>query len=261
MSAISRLVSILLVLGWLLALCALCLYAPAAFAQGSGAVATDGGFQRIMNGIVRGTPGTTNVPISGGGVRTTSTGNVGVTARGISVNVPTSVVADFSRKAIIKGAARVAVRAVPWVGTGLVVNDIANAIKDSGIKTCPPPDFFCMPDDGIIPIPYAPDLAFPYNGSNYPTAGEVCAARAAAASASNAAKNLAASWSCTGAMEVSPFTVNFSCSGKDCGSATTKDNLSPLYVCKNPADVLRRAGVIPLVLVVMARWSLHLLIL
>lgn len=227
-------------IGWLLVFSFL---VPTAFAQGAGAVATDGGFQRIMNGIVRGTPGTTNVPITGG-VRTTSTGSVGVTtARGISVNVPTSVVADFSRKAIIKGAARVAVRAVPWIGTGLVVNDIANAIKDSGIKTCPPPDFFCMPGDGVVNTPYEPEYNFPHNGVVYPTAAAQCAGRVAIINAANVKGNVKATWSCAGAMEEAPFTLNFSCSGTACG-ANTKDNIIRNSICKS-GDTLREPLCIP----------------
>lgn len=104
------------------------------------------GFQSMMNGIIRGAPGVTTVAITDG-VTSTAVGSVAVAAGGTTVGVPTTVAARVGASTIAKGAARVGLRIVPWVGTALVINDIVDAVGGSGLATCPPPDFFCKPQN------------------------------------------------------------------------------------------------------------------
>jgi hypothetical protein len=102
-------------------------------------------FEAMMNGIIRGTPGITNVAINGG-VRVGASGAVAVQAGGFSIPVATTVAADVGTTAVARAAGRVAMRAIPWVGTGLLVADIASVVSSSGYSTCPPPSFFCKKD-------------------------------------------------------------------------------------------------------------------
>jgi hypothetical protein len=134
-----------------------CLLGGSVSAQG----VTTTSFQGMMNNIIRGTPGITNIPINGA-VRSTATGSVGVAVRGASIPVATSVAADIGFGAIAKGAAKVGLRALPWVGTAIVLNDITDAVKGAGIIPCPPPDFFCKKGGLYIGFPVA---QFQYSGS------------------------------------------------------------------------------------------------
>jgi hypothetical protein len=103
------------------------------------------GVTQIINNIIRGTPGINTVAMTGG-LTVSTTANVDVAvARGVA-RIPTSFAADFVAASVFKGAGKIALRAVPWVGTALVVKDVADAVAQSGIKTCPPPAFFCVPD-------------------------------------------------------------------------------------------------------------------
>jgi hypothetical protein len=99
------------------------------------------GFESMMNTIIRGTPGVTNVTV-GAGINATVAGTVTVAG----ANVASTATAGVTAAAIARGAARVAVRAVPWVGAAVTVATIANMVSESGIRVCPPPDFFCKPD-------------------------------------------------------------------------------------------------------------------
>jgi hypothetical protein len=120
-------------------LCAFwCLLAGAANAQSVQS------FDSIMNGIIRGTPGVTNVAVTNG-VRTTASGTISVLAGSTSVPVATTASADIGYAAIARGASRVAVRAVPWIGTALLAAEVYNAVKGSGYTTCAPPAMFCKP--------------------------------------------------------------------------------------------------------------------
>lgn len=104
-------------------------------------------FNSIINNIVRSTPGITNVAINGG-VRVTAAGAVDVAAGGLVIPVATSVAADVSAASIAAGAARIAFRAIPWVGAALVVAEVANQVSKDNISICPPPDFFCKKVSG-----------------------------------------------------------------------------------------------------------------
>ena len=101
-------------------------------------------FTSMMNKIVRGTPGVTNVAISTG-VRASTSAVVPVAAGGLTIPVATTVSADIGAASIAAGAGRIALRALPWVGTAVALAEIADAVKGSGVHTCPPPDFFCKP--------------------------------------------------------------------------------------------------------------------
>lgn len=108
------------------------------------------GIDGIMNQIIRGTPGVTNIAINGG-VRSAAAGTVAVSASGFTIPVATSAVAEVSGAAVAAGAARVALRFVPYVGAALLAADIANRLHNSPYYACPPPEFFCKP--GSLPIP------------------------------------------------------------------------------------------------------------
>lgn len=96
-----------------------------------------------LNRIIRGTPGITTAAINGG-VTATATGAVNfATETGLRIPVPTTVTASISGAAIARGAARVAMRTIPWVAAAAVIAEVASAVKDSGIVVCPPPAFFC----------------------------------------------------------------------------------------------------------------------
>jgi hypothetical protein len=117
-----------------------------------GAAFAQTGIDAVMNKIIRSTPGITNIAIPAG-VRVGATGTVAVTGGGLVIPVATSVTADVTAAAIAKAAGRIALRVVPVVGTAIVVGEIAGAIKDSGVKTCPPPDFFCKPSPADVSSP------------------------------------------------------------------------------------------------------------
>ena len=98
-----------------------------------------------INRIIQGAPSVSTVNISGN-VAATASGPVTVrTPSGFSIPVPTSATATVPKAAVAKAAAKFAARAVPFVGTGFAAYDLYNEIKNSGIQTCPPPDFFCRP--------------------------------------------------------------------------------------------------------------------
>lgn len=100
-------------------------------------------FEAMMNTIVRGTPGVTNLAITGG-VRTSATAAVDIAAGSLTIPVTTTVAADVSTAAVVAGAGRIALRAVPWVGTAIVLGEIATAVKNqSGYVTCDAPNYFC----------------------------------------------------------------------------------------------------------------------
>lgn len=106
----------------------------------------------ILNKIIQGTPGITNVAISTG-VRASAAGAVDVAAGGLVIPVATTVSADVGFGTIAAGAAKIGLRAVPWVGTAIVVGEIANAMRNKNVAVCPPPDFFCnvnVPDPGSL---------------------------------------------------------------------------------------------------------------
>lgn len=58
--------------------------------------------------------------------------------------VPVSAAVHVPKSTLVKNAVRVA-RAGSAIGVGFLAWDTYNLIKDSGLATCPPPDFFCKP--------------------------------------------------------------------------------------------------------------------
>lgn len=99
-------------------------------------------FEAMMNGIIKSTPGVTNIAV-GTGVRTSVAGSVAVAADGLTIPVATTIAADIPYAAVAAGAGRVALRAVPWVGTAIALAEVGNILASSGFKSCPPPDFWC----------------------------------------------------------------------------------------------------------------------
>lgn len=90
-----------------------------------------------INRIIAGTPGITTAGLSGGTVGVQASGSLAwTTSSGYKMSVPLVVEADVGAAAIAAGAARILSRAVPWVGAALLINDVYNAISDSGLVQC-----------------------------------------------------------------------------------------------------------------------------
>lgn len=183
-------------------------------------------FEGMMNNIIRGTPGVTNVAVSGG-VRSSVSGAVGVAGRSGTISVATTAAAQVSTGAIAAGAARVAVRAVPWVGTAIAVKEIGEAIADSGIKTCPPPSFFCKTGSQSQTDTTTPTTVF---GKGFPTVAAACADWAARSTA--AQTNTNSIWTVYSSQEVAPYSCQMKCS--NCGTAA--GNYPPQASC--PTDYM-----------------------
>lgn len=145
------------------------------------AVAGTTSFPAMMNNIIRGTPGVTNIAIPGA-VRVGTTGTVAVaTASGLVIPVATSAAADVGFGAIALGAARVGLRVLPYVGVALTAAEIARQIANSDYKVCPPPQFFCKPDPTDLKIPpgafawgYPPFGVGSAAGETYKSAESAC---------------------------------------------------------------------------------------
>jgi len=130
--------------------------------------------QRILNDIIRGTPGIQTVTTTGGGVVVSGSGTTPVAAgRGVTIPIPTTASAGVSAGRIA-GIVAKGIRFGGWVGVaGVVLPWLA---EQSGIKTCPPPDFFCKPGPDVAEMPteggwYARDRSTIRGG----TAEAVCA--------------------------------------------------------------------------------------
>lgn len=100
--------------------------------------------ERIINDIIRGTPGVSTATTTGTGATVTTTGTARVPAGGVSIPVPTTASASVSAARVAGIAAR-AIRWGSWAGIAGVV--LPWAAEKSGIVTCPPPDFFCKKED------------------------------------------------------------------------------------------------------------------
>lgn len=74
-------------------------------------------------------------------------------SNGSRASVPVTATVNVSKSVIAANAVRIA-RAGSAIGVGFLAWDTYNAIKDSGVSTCPPPDFFCKP--GGAPTESAP---------------------------------------------------------------------------------------------------------
>lgn len=102
---------------------------------------------RILNDIIRRTPGVATVTTTGAGVRVGASGAVGLAGGGgLAIPVAASALVTPGR---LGGMAGAAIRAGGWVGIATMV---APWIADQyGIKVCPPPDFFCIPSTEPTP--------------------------------------------------------------------------------------------------------------
>lgn len=137
----------------------------AVFAPLANAQTADSDFQRIMNTIIKSTPGVSSVVVGSGAsavVERTATGSVAVAAEGFTIPVATTVAADISAGTIAAGAARVGLRVIPWVGTAVLVADIAATVASHNIVVCPPPNFFCKPGPNTTGY-YFTDSFYAYN--------------------------------------------------------------------------------------------------
>lgn len=93
-------------------------------------------------------------------------------SNGSRASVPVTATVNVSKSVIATNAARIA-RAGSAIGVGFLAWETYNAIKDSGITTCPPPDFFCNPgaaENAIGGTTYGntslSDSGWIYNGSS-----------------------------------------------------------------------------------------------
>lgn len=78
------------------------------------------------------------------GIIASNAGNVGVTTNGGRLNVPTTANATISKAAVGAAAVKL-VRAASVIGAAYTTYEVYEWAKQSGIATCPPPDFFCKP--------------------------------------------------------------------------------------------------------------------
>jgi len=108
---------------------------------------------RIINDIIRRTPGVTSRTTTGTGVTVSARGVTNVNGpRGLTIPIPDAASATIPAGRIAGGIAR-AIRVGSWVGVASVV--IPWVAEQSGIKVCPPPDFFCKPSPDDTQIPQA----------------------------------------------------------------------------------------------------------
>lgn len=138
----------------LAALCVMILFSSTAFAQ---APIVDGPFSPYpprfnpyLPNPVTGLPAASSSATSAGVNATASYRPTVIAPNGLRIPVPATATASVSKAAIAKGA-RVAVRALGPVGVGFLAYDIYKEIKDSGVTTCAPPDFFCKQNPGSDP--------------------------------------------------------------------------------------------------------------
>lgn len=98
-----------------------------------------------INRIINSTPGISGITATSSvdGVQLRADGIVDVrTSSGQRIPVPTSATGTVSKATLAKNAARL-VRGATALGVAYEAYEVYNWIKQSGLKTCPPPDFFC----------------------------------------------------------------------------------------------------------------------
>lgn len=115
-----------------------------------------------------------------GGATATSAGNVTVPTRTGNISVPTTVNARYTA-ARVAGIAGKVFKAGTVVGAGFTAWEIYNAIKDSGVQVCPPPEFFCVPGEAPVSPAIHPDAKYDAAG----VAGTFTSKEAAGAAAAN----------------------------------------------------------------------------
>lgn len=146
--------------------------------------------QRILNDIIRRTPGLTTATTTGTGVTVGSSGSATVAAgRGLTVPVPATASASITAGRIA-GIAAKAIRTGGWVGVATVV--VPWAAEQAGIEVCPPPDFFCKPGPDVPAKPTQGGWWYrPFWSTSLPAVegfgshAEVCTAYGARAAAAN----------------------------------------------------------------------------
>ncbi|HVL77380.1 MAG TPA: hypothetical protein VM406_15305 [Noviherbaspirillum sp.] len=137
------------------------------------ALADYAGLKQI-NDIIRGAPGVSTVA-TGAGVSATASGVHTASTNGLKIPVPTSATAHIP-KASVATAARAAVRLMGPIGTAATAYNIYRELQDSGLHTCPPPDFFCkqVPEQ-VNPRPAHHRLYFEVTpGKNYAQEIDAC---------------------------------------------------------------------------------------
>lgn len=88
------------------------------------------------------------------GANLLTTGNANITGvNGAKSSVPVTAKATISKAAMASAAVKL-VRAGTVVGAAYQTYEVYNWIKESGITTCAPPDFFCKPGAEASPFPY-----------------------------------------------------------------------------------------------------------
>jgi len=124
--------------------------------------------------IIAGTPGVAGYTIGGiqDGVTLRTTGNVLVGApNGVRIPVPVTASATVSKAALAKAAGKLFAGA-SIIGTAYTGYEVYKWIKDSGITTCAPPDFFCKPS-----VSSTPTFTYRVSGTTfYPTTVAACTA-------------------------------------------------------------------------------------
>lgn len=96
---------------------------------------------------------------------------------GLKIPVPVSNTAAIS-KAAIGNAARIAVRALGPIGAAATAYSVYEEIKDAGVTTCPPPDFFCKRVPGAQSSAVGTNnwQSYSYNNLRYSSAEAGCSA-------------------------------------------------------------------------------------
>jgi hypothetical protein len=89
--------------------------------------------------------------VSGGAVDVVASGSARAAVGQMVVDIPATVTTRVAGSAVATAVGRAAVVARAFagpVGIGLTAYSIYGLIKDSGVKVCPAPDFFCKPAPG-----------------------------------------------------------------------------------------------------------------
>jgi len=145
-----------------------------AFALSSFASTTSyAGLNHIQN-IINNTPGVTLANM-GSGMAATSTGGVTVTtSTGMRIPVPVTATATVSKATLATNAARV-IRGAGIVGAAFTAYEVYDWVKNSGVSTCPPPNFFCKAPTVVEdPTNSAYVWRASYSANNYTSPTEAC---------------------------------------------------------------------------------------
>lgn len=117
-----------------------CVLSPSAYAN------SYAGLNHIQN-IINSTPGVQFANVASGMAATSTSGVTVTTASGMRIPVPVSATATVSKSALALNAARL-VRGATVLGLAYEGYEVYKWLKERGVKTCAPPDFFCKPSNG-----------------------------------------------------------------------------------------------------------------